>query len=415
MEEMETNMAEKAIEVVEEPREKKSRKGLIITLIILLLLVAVGIAAFHPASPLSSVVASWLAPEPADHGNTDDEGLLPDEYVVVEAEVTVKVVFSAEGVGIEGVGNEPTALEALMDAASLASAADALTAGSLDSTGVTLDLKLTGFEYPLPDGLTDPAQVEAFATQYAQLQERVSALETPGVSIECLPCTDALSLLPGTYEASVPLFVIDAEGHVWRLTDPPEEIAIEGDTEITLTFYAVDLAAEDASQLLTWAIEASEAGLYDASAALMAATAEEEEEEETPVIPGGTGGSSGTRPGGNSGGGNGGGTVAPPAGHTHSWGPTEYVVTREGHYETVNHPAEYKQWSECIEVCATCGATITSNPSGHCEATGHRGWYTDYIYHSELIREAWSEEVWVPESGYYVHYCRTCDAFETWN
>ncbi|MBR2790773.1 MAG: hypothetical protein IKD70_09250 [Eggerthellaceae bacterium] len=123
---------------------------------------------------------------------------------------------------------------------------------------------------------------------------------------------------------------------------------------------------------------------------------------DVPPAPSGSGGSgggghsgSGSSPGGNVSGG-GGGTPA----HSHTWdmrivviGSHAEVETVPAWDETVHHGAVYNNWEEHWSRCSTCGADITANPAAHLEATGHSGWTTETIFHSELVSEAWDEVI----------------------
>ena len=123
---------------------------------------------------------------------------------------------------------------------------------------------------------------------------------------------------------------------------------------------------------------------------------------DVPPAPSGSGGSgggghggSGSSPGGNVSGG-GGGTPA----HSHTWDMRIVVIGSHTEVEivpawdeTVHHGAVYNNWEEHWSRCSTCGADITANPAAHLEATGHSGWTTETIFHSELVSDAWDEVI----------------------
>lgn len=109
------------------------------------------------------------------------------------------------------------------------------------------------------------------------------------------------------------------------------------------------------------------------------------------------GGGSGPAP--VSGGGQSSGGGGAPA-HSHTWDVRIVVIgshteteTVPAWDETVHHPAVYHDWQEHWSRCATCGADITADPAAHLQATGHSGWTTETVFHSDLVTEAWDEVI----------------------
>ncbi len=402
---------------------------------------------FSPASPMHewALGVLWPAPEGTERVNPEAQ----TQLVMGEEEehcraLTLHLVFTpgegaddveteteiAAGADVDaGADNEAEDAEAVISEPSpadvyrtaLLATIEELNGGSARTSAIVISI--TPVSYAPIDEAQRPEPLSGYRTEVmaerlkaAEEEAAIAAFKSSTITIPPAAMLSCVCYDPGVFDVNLETVVVDSHGFAWELADGPVRVELLEDQDVELVLTPVALATlseEGLAALKAVAGEYADALVErrDAEiAALLADEADEpgaEDSDDPEGTASGSSGSSSGSTGGNApghnpgnGGGQGNGNGGQTQTHTHTWemrvviiGSHEETEVVPAWDETVHHNAVYYDWTETIEVCSTCGANITKDPAGHIYDTGHSGSYTDYIYHHDLVSEAWDEVI----------------------